>query len=206
MELKELFINLVNTYTTESGRAGILWDEIEKHYSHKSRHYHNLAHLDNLLHELTTIKEQIGHWDAMLFAIFYHDVIYNVMKKDNEERSAVMAGLRLSSINFPVPATAVCCRHIEATKSHELNHSDDTNLFTDADLSILGKDGEQYKTYCEQVRKEYSIYPDMIYKPGRKKVLGHFLGMERIYKTEVFYDKYEMRARENMRREMAELL
>ena len=62
-----------------------------------------------------------------------------------------------------------------------------------------------YDTYCQQVRKEYSIYPDFLYKPGRKKVLEHFLNMERIFKTTYFFDLYEAQARENLRRELSSL-
>jgi predicted metal-dependent HD superfamily phosphohydrolase len=39
----------------------------------------------------------------------------------------------------------------------------------DADLSILGKDLDTYLAYTKMIRKEYSIYPDFLYKPGRKK-------------------------------------
>lgn len=56
-----------------------------------------------------------------------------------------------------------------------------------------------------QVRKEYSIYPDLLYKPGRKKVLQHFLQMERIFKTQVFYDKYETQSRRNLEKELNQL-
>ena len=78
----------------------------------------------------------------------------------------------------------------------------DTNLFTDADLAILGTDWNSYKKYYQQIRKEYSIYPDMIYNPGRKKVLHHFLHMERIYKTVWFYNRYEQQAIINLEKEL----
>jgi predicted metal-dependent HD superfamily phosphohydrolase len=55
------------------------------------------------------------------------------------------------------------------------------------------------------VRREYSIYPDLLYKPGRKKVLQHFLNMEHIFKTIHFYTLYEQNARNNLNREIAEL-
>lgn len=73
----------------------------------------------------------------------------------------------------------------------------------DADLSILGKSSQVYLEYTKQIRKEYSIYPHFLYKPGRKKALEHFLALESIFKTEYFKKKYEIRARENIEFELS---
>ncbi len=78
----------------------------------------------------------------------------------------------------------------------------DINYLLDADLSVLGKDRETYLVYTQMIRKEYSIYPDFLYKPGRKKVLRHFLELENIFKTEYFRDQYETQAKENIETEL----
>jgi len=75
----------------------------------------------------------------------------------------------------------------------------------DADLAILGKDWKDYENYIHQIRKEYSIYPDFLYNPGRKKVLIHFLEFDEIFKTNHFKEKYENIARENIQREISML-
>lgn len=64
---------------------------------------------------------------------------------------------------------------------------------------------EVYEAYAAAVRKEYSIYPDLVYRPGRKKVLEAFLGMERIYKTDYFFRRLEATAKENMKKEIMAL-
>ncbi len=201
-DIKMVFITLANRYTSLEWEVEVAWQELKKNYSHKKRYYHTLAHLENIYNELDSVKEQIEDWPTVMFSMFYHDVVYEVHRKDNEERSAELAVKRLRDIYADDGLVEKCRLQILATKTHELSSDNDTNLFTDADLSILGKEWEQYKTYTEQIRKEYGIYPDLIYKPGRKKVLQHFLEMERIYKTEVFYNKYEAQARGNMRKEM----
>jgi predicted metal-dependent HD superfamily phosphohydrolase len=81
----------------------------------------------------------------------------------------------------------------------------DINIFTDADLSVLGQDWNTYENYLIQIRKEYSIYPDFVYNSGRKKVLQHFLSMERIFKTNNFFEKLEAQAKENLQRELEQL-
>jgi predicted metal-dependent HD superfamily phosphohydrolase len=98
-----------------------------------------------------------------------------------------------------------CKSQILATKKHQDSSDIDTNFFIDADLSILGQDTETYKIYFQNVRKEYSIYPDLIYNPGRKKVLKHFLELKRIFKTEYFYAKYENQAKQNLQTELEQI-
>jgi predicted metal-dependent HD superfamily phosphohydrolase len=47
-----------------------------------------------------------------------------------------------------------------------------------------------------------TIFPDFVYKPGRKKVLLHFLAMERIFKTDYFFHKFELLAKQNLQKEL----
>ena len=92
--------------------------------------------------------------------------------------------------------------HDNCNKNHEIDNDADVNYFTDADLSILGTSSSDYENYTGQIRKEYSAYPDFIYKQGRRKVLKHFIEMARIYKTPYFFDKYEHQARVNLTNEL----
>ena len=91
---------------------------------------------------------------------------------------------------------------IMATKHHTASIDIDTALLTDADMAILGTDWAVYENYYKAVRKEYAIYPNFLYNPGRAKVLKHFLGMESLYSTKVFKEKFEAKARENICREL----
>lgn len=202
MTLREQWFSLAQRYSPDATLVSQLWGEIAKNYSDKKRHYHTLEHLENLFAELEIVRAHIGEWDVLSFSVFYHDVIYNVKKHDNEEQSALFAAERLRKLNVPEAMIVQCAAQINATKSHTVSDDPDTNLFTDADLSVLGKPWALYENYFRQVRKEYSIYPDLLYKPGRKKVLRHFLEMKRIFKTDLFFAKYEQQARENLEREL----
>lgn len=204
-ELKGTFIELLKNYTEDSLIINELWTEIEKNYSSKRRYYHTLKHLENLLAQLTEVKDEILHWKTILFSLYYHDIVYNSLKSDNEEKSAELAERRMKQISVPHVAVELCKKQILATKSHQKSTDSDTNYFTDADLSVLGQPWEIYLLYYKNVRKEYGIYPDQIYNPGRKKVLKHFLSMKRIFKTEYFYKKFERQAKENLTRELNNL-
>jgi predicted metal-dependent HD superfamily phosphohydrolase len=202
--MKELFINSIRNFVSDEGEQIIRWNEIEKNYSVANRYYHNLTHLDNLVTELSPFKNRFSNWGVIVFAIVYHDIIYNTLKSDNEEKSADLAVKRLKEISFPKNLITQCKAIILATKRHEMA-DEETNLFTDADLSILGSEPKKYKLYTQQIRKEYKIYPSLVYNPGRKKVLSHFLKMEKIFKTKEFSMKYESQARMNLNEELSTL-
>lgn len=201
--LKETFNNLLANYTDDDSLTNELWTEIEEYYSAQDRHYHNLQHLDSLYKQLAMARDQIARWETILFSLFYHDIIYNPLKSNNEEKSAELAEKRMKQLAVPDDLIELCKAQILATKTHLQSTDNDTNYFTDADLSILGQPWETYSLYCKNVRKEYAMVPDLLYKPGRKKVLNHFLSMDRIFKTDFFYSKYEQAARQNLAMELA---
>ncbi len=205
MELPAIFSNLLQQYTADHALINVLWKEIEKQYTGRKRHYHNLTHLEKLITILQEYQAQVLDWDSLLLAVFYHDIVYNVLKSNNEEKSAALAAARLAGIGYPAEKITHCGLLILATKNHNAGTAADTNLFTDADLSILGQSPEVYRQYCAQIRKEYAVYPDILYKPGRIKVIHHFLQMERIFKTEVFFSRFETRAKENLQWELNQL-
>jgi predicted metal-dependent HD superfamily phosphohydrolase len=202
---EQAFKTTVATVTDNSTLTDELWREIGDQYSGSGRHYHNLSHLDKLLQELDAVKAFFSDWQTILFAIAYHDIIYNPLKSDNEEKSASLATKRLSKLSIPAAQCDKCYDHIMATKGHHVAADNDTNFFTDADLAILGADAATYRWYAAMIRKEYHWYPDIVYKPGRKKVLQHFLDMPAIYKTAYFSGKYEKQARANLTSELNEL-
>jgi predicted metal-dependent HD superfamily phosphohydrolase len=201
--LTDTFLKLVSKYTPNHELANDLWLEIFTKYSESKRHYHNIGHLENLIADLMKVRSQITDLDTTLFAVFYHDIIYKATSGTNEEDSAKLAQKRLAEIGFPAEKITTCAQMILATKNHQLTENTDTNLFTDADLAILGQPRDDYQQYSENVRKEHSIYPDFIYNSGRKKALEHFLDMERIYKTDYFFQANEKAARSNIADEIA---
>lgn len=202
MNLKDQFGQLCSPFTKSNDLIDSLWKEIEIKYTEKGRYYHNLLHLENMFQELEVVKNRISNVTAVSFSLFYHDIVYKATSKSNEEKSALTAETRLTELNLHKDAIKTISSQILATKYHQKSDDEDTNYLLDADLSILGKDFETYMIYTQMIRKEYSIYPDLLYKPGRKKVLNHFLELNSIFKTEYFKEKYEARARENIAAEL----
>ena len=197
----KIFIQTLRDYASELNLVDGLWSDIVNRYTTPSRHYHTLIHLDHMMTELLEVKNKIFDWNLVVFAVAYHDIIYDVLKNDNEAESAAYAARALSNI-LENSQIEKCRQLIIATKLHDLSPEPDVNYFTDADLAILGSDTKNYFIYSSQIRKEYAIFPDIIYSQGRKKVLKHFLQMDRIYKTDYFFNRYERKARINMELEM----
>ena len=188
----------------DSTLAESLWAEIESQYIIKNRHYHNLSHIFNMLKQLDETKTEIKDLESLKFAIWYHDIIYKSTKKDNEDKSALFALKRLKKINFNPERAQIVQELILSTKKHTIikSQNNDNAVLLDLDLSILGTDWNTYKKYISNIRKEYKIYPNFMYNPGRKKVLNHFLERETLYFTEHYKEQYEAQARENLNREI----
>ncbi|MDI9257939.1 HD domain-containing protein [Flavobacterium sedimenticola] len=200
--LTDIFLHLVKQYTNHHELANNMWLEIFTKYSEPKRQYHNIAHLESIVAELNEVKDKIQDWDTVLFAAFYHDIIYKASSSSNEEDSAKLAMQRLTEIKYPAEKIAKCAQLIIATKNHHLSEDADTNWLIDADLAVLGQNPETYQAYADNIREEYTLYPDFLYNSGRKKALQHFLKMPNIYKTEYFSNKYEKQARINIQNEL----
>jgi len=203
--MQATFTNLAARYCSNKRLIDQVWAEIEKSYSNPKRFYHTLTHLQQFYNELDGAREYIQNLDALLFSLFFHDLVYNPLRRDNEERSIIIAENRLATLDVPQELISKCSSLIMATKSHERSGDEDTNIFTDADLSILGQPPAIYDAYTAGIRQEYILYSDMLYKPGRKAVVQHFLSLDQIFKTAFFSGKYEQQARENLQRELLSL-
>lgn len=57
--LSEIFFKLCSKYSDNHKLIIKYWKEIEESYSQKSRHYHNLCHLENMIIELKKVNEEI---------------------------------------------------------------------------------------------------------------------------------------------------
>ncbi len=193
--LRDRFTTLCKNFSSDQALINQLWLEIEEAYQDSSRHYHNLTHLVKIYNELPK-------YDYVTeFAIFYHDIIYDVTKSDNEEQSAQLCKERLSNLNVKPTTIMETTTLIRETKTH--NPSSPRNaLFLDADLVILGSNSNEYREYTQKIRAEYRYYSEKEYIIGRMKVLTHFLKKERIYHSDHFYTQYESVARENILKEL----
>ncbi|HKK74861.1 MAG TPA: hypothetical protein VJ953_07315 [Saprospiraceae bacterium] len=191
----------------DTGRAEQCFYYLLKHYDKTQRYYHNLDHLRSLLVQWEHYRVHLHKPSLLLWAIFYHDVIYEVDRKDNERASAAYAQQDFQHTTLSAADQSEIGAMIVATEQHlpPQNATLDLCYFLDFDLQILGAEREAYWAYAQNIRKEYRNYPDEVYYPGRKQVLERLLAKEYLYQTEIFRERYEEKARENILEEMGRL-
>jgi predicted metal-dependent HD superfamily phosphohydrolase len=189
--------------------SAAVFDELAQAYSEPGRHYHNLGHIAQLLSLLDQYGQDMHSRDAMELAIFFHDAVYVPIRSDNEAASAALARARLTALGGAETLVREVERLILATR-HGTALADavgdpDLALLVDLDLSILGAERAVYAAYAAAIRREYAIVPDLVYRPGRRRVLAEFLGRPRIYATPRLYEAWEAAARANLEWEGAAL-
>ncbi|MBI3438331.1 MAG: metal-dependent phosphohydrolase [Proteobacteria bacterium] len=173
------------------------WDEPQ-------RHYHARSHLIWLLDEVDRRLALIQNAAFVRYAIWFHDAIYQPGRSDNEVRSADWAREALKS--EPSLASHVGAV-IEQTGSHWMGEAeDDAALFLDMDIAILGAEREVYRQYAVQIRTEFAQFPEAAYIAGRSTFLKGAIEREVLFRTPLYRDNLDVSARENMRRELSELL
>lgn len=182
------------------------WSRLLPHYRESHRHYHDLQHIDACFTWFDQVQDTLDNPLGVALAIWFHDIIYDVRRSDNEEKSAQYAVTALT--NFVVSTTLVqqvyelvlLTRH-PSKPSHALTglvSQHDQALFLDIDLTILGQGDAIYTGYEKSIRAEYQHVPLWLYKLGRKRLLKQFLGQQRIYYSDYFTKKFETQARVNI--------
>ena len=151
----------------------------------------------------------------MALALYYHDVIYDPTRADNEQKSA----------EYAVDALNTClsleqCQDLYAliimTANHQIDESIDSVKYSsvkysdaayllDMDLSILGAPWPTYEQYANAIRQEYAHISDIDYCDGRTAVLQRLLAHPKLYLTDYYYSQLETQARDNINCELISL-
>lgn len=185
-----------------------LWKEIVYRYSEQHRFYHNLNHIGFVFSLFEDNIQQITLPAVVGFAILYHDIVYDTYRNDNEQQSAAVAEMHLGHLKVNKSVIDQVKMFILATKDHQINEAypakNDLSLFLDFGMAVLGEEPEVYKLYSQKIRQEFNKYSDEIYKEGRKQALAKMLDAD-LFQTALFRDKFDERARKNMRNELGAL-
>jgi len=167
-------------------------------YSEPHRHYHNQQHISECLAEFDGARQLAQKPDAVEFALWFHDVIYDPRAGDNEEKSAALANRCLVEAKVEPGLAEIVSRLVMATKTHSTDADPDAAVMVDVDLSILGQAEERFWEYEDQIRQEYAWVPNSLFGSKRAEILEQFLARPRIYASDWFHGKYEQTARRNL--------
>ncbi len=181
------------------------YNELKCAYSESHRHYHTGDHIIDCLSKLDSVIELAENAAEVEFAIWFHDAIYKPYASDNELKSADWAKRFLESSSSNKINAENVHRHIMATLHNAPANNSDSNLLVDIDLSILGSESDIYQSFETSVKKEYKWVPNFIYRKKRRAILLSFLERDTIYSNNYFQEKYEKKARRNLKAAVASL-
>ncbi|BCE01195.1 dephospho-CoA kinase [Marinicellulosiphila megalodicopiae] len=168
--------------------ANQIFLDLMNHYSESHRTYHNIGHLVELFEYFEQYKYKLNDPTSVAMALFFHDVIYDVSSSSNEKNSTIYARKALKKLNVDVKIIDRVEALINMTASHDVTDNDeDSKLFLDMDMAILGVSNTQYIKYCKAVECEYlSHYSIEQFKKGRKDFLSVFKEKDRVFLTDEF--------------------
>jgi predicted metal-dependent HD superfamily phosphohydrolase len=189
--------------------AAAIFDGIIARYSEPHRAYHNVGHLVELFENWDEHKKGLRSKRRVALAIFFHDAVYDVSRRDNEERSAVLALTELNKLGYNMQTRKRIADLIRMTASHKAPKTDkDAALMLDLDMKVLGAEPADYDRYAAAIEQEYaSIFSPLSFARGR---LAMFvlptLREPRLFETQEFEDRYAEKARANLEREKKALV
>ncbi|MNV09986.1 hypothetical protein D3C71_1004960 [compost metagenome] len=182
--------------------------ELEAAYAQPPRAYHNVGHVQAVLHHYRDVADGPG-WKQpreVAMAVLYHDAIYEAGRSDNELRSAQLA---VAAIQRWLPDAGVDAARvaelIELTARHGQLRAEeldaDAALFLDSDMAILGAPPEVFDAYDRGITQEYSgKVPGFLFRINRRRFLKGVLAQPRIFFSDFFHERYDAAARANLRR------
>ena len=151
-----------------------------KRWNESNRAYHNIDHLIDII---KTIEKNpsfnflsIYEKNALLLAAFFHDVIYDPKRKDNEDESIRYFKAAYQHDNDP-KTIKVVCDLIEVTKHRRRPLSTLQRIFWDADNDGFNRGYDNLLKNEVLIRKEFSHVSSKEYREGRLKFLESCLGL-----------------------------
>lgn len=192
---------LQSNYTENQKLIQTEFDLIKRRYTESHRRYHTLSHLEHLFEEIELLQPLT---ESIQWAVWYHDLIYFPGNHKNEKESAQAARVTMQKMGCSEGQITQVMKMILATATHAVKTNDQqTAVFLDADMSILGSEHKSYFDYTILIAQEYSSIPKLLYNKGRIQFIESTLQRASIFSTDAFRQKYETQARQNLTKELA---
>ncbi|MGY1914731.1 HD domain-containing protein [Blastococcus sp. SYSU DS0973] len=177
------------------------WAAVVAAWSEPHRRYHDLAHLAAVLGLVERLVADVPDPDAVRLAAWYHDVVYDPRRSDNEQTSADRARAGLRGL-VPDERVEEVVRLVLLTAGHDVAPGDAAGAaLCDADLAVLASPPAAYAGYASAVRAEYGHLDDETFTAGRIAVLEQLLALPRLYRLPAAAE-WEPLARANLSAEL----
>ena len=168
-------------------------------YQTPHRDYHNLRHINHCLWELDRLSLQRTDRDLIELAIWYHDIVYQPGRGDNEADSVARLKADLGA-GLPPAIIDRLSAMILATKHARGSASDDDILrtFLDIDMAVVGLSPLGFTAYETAISAEFATAPRLMFRFLRKRFLKGLLAGD-VFLTSSFRERYEVVAKKNIR-------
>lgn len=145
-------------------------------WNENNRYYHNQEHLTELIEQIkkdySNLMFDEKTYDKLILTTLFHDIIYDVTKDNNEEKSAdLFISMCLNKENSDIQDIK---NAILDTKSHE-SKLPLSILFNNYDMSITDGNFDKLLKWEEGIYNEYKIFGNKDYKIGRLEFLNSLL-------------------------------
>ena len=178
------------------------WAAVVAAWSEPHRRYHDLNHLAAVLGLVDELAAAAADADAVRLAAWYHDVVYDPARTDNEQVSAERARAGLRGL-VPDERLAEVVRLVLLTAGHDPEPGDaDGAVLCDADLAVLASEPDRYAVYASAIREEYGHLTDAEFTAGRIAVLERLLALPELYRVPTVAAEWTLRARANLTAEL----
>jgi predicted metal-dependent HD superfamily phosphohydrolase len=196
-----------------SGLTEQIMADLRTRHGEAARHYHTWAHITALLSEFVRIRNGLHDSEAMVYAILFHDSVYDPAMHSGQNEAA-SASVLLEALEGRVQPARLQRAHrlVMATATHtvpdvmDAKEAADCATFLDMDMAILGADPVDYDAYAAAIAREYTPSSgEEAYRRGRTAFLQGTLARPRLFATEDFHLRLDAKARSNMQRELTGL-
>jgi predicted metal-dependent HD superfamily phosphohydrolase len=176
--------------------------ELARRYGEPHRAYHTGAHVAEVLRWFDAVADDGGWRDpaAVYLACVFHDAIYDPLAKDNEARSADLAGELAGAGPRTRELILSTARHGALAPG---DVDDEAAQFLDCDVAILGAAPAAFDAYDAAVALEYRAVPADAYRAGRRAFLAGLAARPRIFLSDRFHARLDGAARANLARALA---
>lgn len=201
---KSLKVPLLNRWNTIMAGHDALFLDLLDRWGEPHRHYHGCTHLLSVLEAIDLLTEPAEPPRTVLLAAWFHDAVYRGIAEQDEEESARLAEDRLAEAGLAEADVDEVARLVRLTSDHRPEPGDDGGaLLSDADLSVLGGEPEEYARYVAAVRKDYAHIGDADFAAGRAAVVRHLLELDPLFHSPRAKALWEDSAHRNLKGELA---
>ena len=169
-------------------------------YNDERRHYHSLEHIEHCLGMFELCRSLVDNPDMLELAIWFHDVILVSGRSDNESLSAELYMDLSSDVHDDAMREGVHDLIMATVHNGSSLDRPDSIYMVDIDLSSFGLPWEEFLRDSLALRRENPHLSDETYHLNQTGFQRSLLARPRFFLSDLFYERFENRARSNLAR------